>query len=60
MYCREKKASSAMEKLSEYQAKEKAKAAVWIVVTNTHPDFYILQAILEMARAAKKEGALWK
>ena len=24
-----------MEKLSEYQAKEKAKAAVWIVVTNT-------------------------
>ena len=24
-----------MEKLSEYQAKEKAKAAVWIVVTKT-------------------------
>ena len=31
-----------MEKLSEYQAKERAKAVVWIVVANTryyNPDF---------------------
>lgn len=35
MFLREKKASNAMEKLSEYQAKEKAKAAVWIVDVKT-------------------------
>ena len=41
---REKKASSAMEKLSEYQAKERAKAAVWTVIVNTlyFQDFLML------------------
>jgi len=48
-----------MEKLSEYQAKERAKAAVQIVDVGTVVIIY-LQAILEMARATKKEGALWK
>ncbi|KAL5457582.1 hypothetical protein EMCRGX_G034855 [Ephydatia muelleri] len=40
---REKKASVAVQKISDYQAKEKAR----------------MEALLEMARANKKDGAMW-
>jgi hypothetical protein len=41
--CRYQRAHDASQKISDYQAKEKARVA----------------AILEMAKANKKEGSLW-
>ena len=74
--CRERKASSAVQKISDYKAKEKARMDV--SVTNTFHFqisiasitsgkdnvvgslvFLSMQAILEMAKANKKEGAMW-
>ena len=64
--CRLDRAQAAVHKISEYQEREKAKVAVRDhLQLNSKPlhkvnsCFSFFQAILEMARANKKEGAMW-
>ena len=64
--CRHDRAQAAVHRISEYQEREKAKVAVrdhlQIHSKQLHKvneSFLAFQAILEMARANKKEGAMW-